>query len=135
MTHIWKYFENNAVFESCYSYRAAQSFLKGSEGPFQHFQKKGVCDYLVSVRLTSIRLSPITGVYDEISGLTWGGGGGGGVRMPAWAHEKLGSDLGVRCWFSPGIPVSYTTYDWLVTNKGGGGGGGGGGVGADGLTV
>ena len=32
------------------------------------------------------------------------------VQNPAWACEKVAND------FSPGTPVSSTTYNWLVTN-------------------
>ena len=34
-----------------------------------------------------------------------------GFSIPAWAYEKVAS--GVRRLFSPGTPVSSTTYNWL----------------------
>ena len=36
-------------------------------------------------------------------------------RIPAWACEKVARDGGFREWFSPGTPVSSTTFNWLVT--------------------
>ena len=39
-----------------------------------------------------------------------------GFEIPAWACEKVASDLGLGGGFLLGTPVSSTTYNWLVTN-------------------